>query len=547
MITIDNYFKEIEKININTFPETFRKSHDFILKSIGNGNNWNLYHNNVTIKRTIDLYLTKVNEFVASKKKEANTETGKKQTQPKNYDISKSQKAAAKSKVATQNSRSSRKQNTNTKKVEHIKEEIKYIKRFIGLHNKVKSSGAILSFIKALQKSIVQKLIRKTSPLAKEIEMIQDKLVNAFNKMKGDEKFQINDKDLPKLVSIAGGEEVYPSINFIKRFIGMQGKQMEEKKIELFLKQLENSLINKKITTDDPYNQTIKSILKRLKHRTSATISIGKSELNGLEEIVKNCSCKSSLGKIYNTYGKSLRQCRKQTYSDARKGACSYNKGLSGVGNGLLTAEEMANRKVDHLNFTNPWDSLMGKPAKNFTVMFHGEPGAGKTTLLLKFIEYLSNNFGDGLYISSEEHDAPTLTTLVKQLLNPIPKNLHFAPDLKTTDLSKYDFVVLDSVNDLGLKLEDFKELKRKYPTTAFILVLQHTKDGDYRGGKDWEHEIQIGARVENGIVTVYRNRYGIKGALDFFKYFGTQPVQKIVPLVETHQDDNDNINNELM
>jgi hypothetical protein len=94
--------------------------------------------------------------------------------------------------------------------VEHIREEVKFIKRYVGLHNKVKSPNAILAFIKALQRSIVQKLIRKTSPLSEEIEMIQNKLVQAYNKMKGDESFAINDKDLNHLVAIAGGEKVYP-------------------------------------------------------------------------------------------------------------------------------------------------------------------------------------------------------------------------------------------------------------------------------------------------------------------------------------------------
>ena len=63
--------------------------------------------------------------------------------------------------------------------------------------------------------------------------MIQNKLVQAYNKMKGEESFAINDKDLNHLVAIAGGEKVYPSIMVIKRFIGLQG-QDDEKKINAF-------------------------------------------------------------------------------------------------------------------------------------------------------------------------------------------------------------------------------------------------------------------------------------------------------------------------
>ena len=70
---------------------------------------------------------------------------------------------------------------------------------------------------------------------------------------------------------------------------------------------------------------------------------------------------------------------------------------------------------------------------------------------------------------------------------------------------------------NLGLQLQDYKDLRAKYPNTAFILILQHTKAGNYRGGKDWEHEIEIAGEVEEGVMTIYRNRYGVKGSLDFF------------------------------
>lgn len=526
MITLSNYFNEVNRIGVSTLPETLRKSHDFVLKSTSNGSNWDTYNRNATVKKVVDLYLSKLNEFVAS-----HTET---QPQPKTqrkalkpYPQTKSkQDIPSRMKVAKKASKA-RKEKKPGKRVENIREEVKFIKRYVGLHNKVKSPNAILSFIKALQRSIVQKLIRKTSPLSKDIETIQDKLVTIFNKMKGEERFQINEKDLGRFVSISGGEEVYPSIKFIKRFIGMQERELTTQQVESFLKQLENAVGKKKIMRDDPYADKLNAIYKKLK-TTAGKISLTKTELNGLEGIVKACGCHKNLGKIYNTQGRKLRQCKKRTYSDARKGACSHNKGLNGTPS-VLTAEQMGNRQFERLNFSYPWDILMGKPATNFNIMFHGEPGAGKTTLLLKFAEYLANNFGNVIYISSEEHEASTLTDKVNELLKPKPVNLAFAPDLRTPDLSLYDFIILDSVNDLGLKLDDFKKLKKDNPHAAFILILQHTKDGDYRGGKDWEHDIQIAAKVENGVVTVYRNRYGVKGSLDFFNHFNTKPSQSIV------------------
>ncbi len=511
-ITASNYFIEVERIGVNTLPETLKKGHDLVVKSTSNGSNWATYQSSEGIKKVIDLYFQKLSDYASTLKPD--TPPAKSSPEPKKKpatEKSKERKASPK-KVKE------KKEPKNVKHVEHIREEVKYIKRYVGLHNKVKSPNTILSFIKSLQRSIVQKLIRKTSPLSEEIEMIQNKLVQAYNKMKGEESFAINDKDLNRLVAIAGGEKVYRSIMVIKRFIGLQGQE-DEKKINGFLKQLENLVAKKEILKDDPYADKVNAIYKSLKQRTSSKISISKAELNGLEGIVKACGCKDGIGRIYNTGGKKLRACKRKTYSDASRGACSHNKGLSGV----LTAEEMANRKLDLLSFFSFWHSLFGNPAKNFTMMFHGEPHNGKTIFLLKLAQYLAENFGDVLYVSSEEFASPTMTKKVNEFLNPLPARLHFAENLQDPNLSDYQFIILDSVNDLGLKINEYKEMRKEHPDTAFIFILQHTKAGDFKGGKDWEHIAEIAGEVHKGVVTVTKNRYAPKSTMDFFRQFGIQ------------------------
>ena len=509
MITASNYFIEVERIGVETLPETLKKGHDLVVKSTSNGTNWANYQSSEGIKKVIDLYFQKLNEY-------ANTVSPKSITpEPSKAKKSPVKKAEQKTKAKAVKET---KEPKNVKHVEHIREEVKYIKRYVGLHNKVKSPNTILAFIKALQRSIVQKLIRKTSPLSEEIEMIQNKLVQAYNKMKGDESFAINDKDLNHLVAIAGGEKVYQSIAAIKRYIGLQGKD-DQKKINDFIKYLENLVDKKKLTKDDPYADKVNAIYKSLRQRSSTKVSISKAELNGLEGIVKAWGCKNEVGRIYDTGGKKLRPCKSKTYSDASRGACSHNRGLSGV----LTAEEMATRKLDLLNFFSFWHSLFGNPARNFTMMFHGEPHNGKTIFLLKLAQYLAENFGDVLYVSSEEFASPTMTKKVNEFLNPLPSRLHFAENLQDPDLSDYQFIILDSVNDLGLKINEYKELRKEHPDKAFIFILQHTKAGDFKGGKDWEHIAEIAGEVHKGVVNITKNRYAPKSTLDFFRQFGIQ------------------------
>lgn len=115
------------------------------------------------------------------------------------------------------------------------------------------------------------------------------------------------------------------------------------------------------------------------------------------------------------------------------------------------------------------------------------------------------------------------MTTKVKDFLVPFPQRLHFAENLQDPNLSDYDFVILDSVNDLGLKINQYKEMRKDHPNTAFIIVLQHTKAGDFKGGKDWEHIAEIVCEISKGAVNTTKNRYAPKNSLDFFKQFGIQ------------------------
>ena len=56
MITASNYFIEVERIGVNTLPETLQKGHDLVVKSTSNGANWATYQTSEGIKKVIDLY-----------------------------------------------------------------------------------------------------------------------------------------------------------------------------------------------------------------------------------------------------------------------------------------------------------------------------------------------------------------------------------------------------------------------------------------------------------------------------------------------------------
>jgi hypothetical protein len=535
VINRSNYFNTVQKFGIQNLPASLKEGHEYVEQATEKGNNWKYYQESDVVRQEIDQHMADVKEFLSKKSGSKKKSMPVKQAKPKT------------SRKPTPKEKPKAKPSATPKLVHHLKDEVKFIKRFVGLHNKVKTPNAVLAFIKTLQKSIVQKHITKDSLFAKEIKDIQEKLIRIYNNMKSDSLIKIEEKLLARMVGIAGGEEVYPSVGFIKSFIGMQGKDLEQKRRENFLKRLKNAASNRKVTNEDPFAEKLKKIFSYLQDYKSGTkVSFEKAELNGLKCICN--ACDKELGKIYNTSGKRVRRCKSNKYSDAGRGACSYNRGLEPLGklydtkgkrlrscksgkysdagrgacsynrglSGVMTAAQVASMQFEMLPFSGVWVNLLGKPEKNFTMIVHGEPGAGKSTFLIKFTRFLSG-LGKVHYVSSEEFGSATLTNLVNQYLNPIPGNVEFSNTWNQVNLSDYDFVVLDSVNDLGFNLEDFKTLKQQHPNTAFIAVLQHTKDGQFKGGKEWEHEAQIAGKIEEGTISIYKNRYGVKGNWYFF------------------------------
>jgi hypothetical protein len=514
MINRGNYDKIIADFGIENLDPVLKASHENYLQIS------EFYDDDDAVRETIELYFAKLEWFIKnfkSKEKDKNPGKQKKHTPepdretPKVKKETRAKPSAPKEKI-TKDKRS-KAENIHSKGVEHLTEEVKIIRRFVGLHNKIKSKPSILSFIKALQKAIVQKFITKKSPFVKYITNIQEALIAFYNKMGMEGQYEIDSRDLSKLVAIAGGEKVYKSIGIIKRFIGLYGSEPGDRALNL-LTHINNAVQKGGIQKDDPYFNKVKQIQTILNAhaKSNKKISISKAELNGLQGILNDCGCKQDIGRIYDTKGKSLRQCRKKTYSDAKKGACSHNKGLSGV----MSAQEVARMQFTLLPFTDIWKDTFGTPEKNFTLMLHGEPGAGKSTALVKFAKYLSG-LGRVLYVTPEEYKSVTMQNLVKRYMYPVPYNVTFSGNLSQVNPKDYDFVIFDSVNAMRLSIEEFVKMKKDCPNTAFIYVLQNTKDGQFRGGKEWEHEAQIAAEVSNGNLHVYKNRYGIKGNWYFF------------------------------
>jgi hypothetical protein len=537
MITIENYFQRVDKTLLNSIPDALLEFHEYVQESTDNGEDLSIYKEDPAIRETIDNYLEKLNAYL-EKKKIKSIENKKpeekmapvfQQEKPRSIPEKKArQTKPQKVKKAASKSVSPKPVvKVHSKSVEKIDDAVRIIQRYVGLHGKSRTVSQLMPLLKTIQKAILEKRIGLKHKYADQIKTIQDQLVKIFNKNKPDTligPITITEPALSSYVKIAGGEKIYKSISFLKRLVGLQGKMLSKDKLELF-----SASVNRAAIPDtDPYASKLSEVLKTLKksYQNGSPLEISKQELHGLNGIIKTCSCNHDLGTIYKSKVRGSRQCRSKRFSDSKgQGSCSHHRGLKGLGElpSSMSAQEMMNQKVEYLPFEGSWKGLVGNPAPGFKMMVHGGPGSGKSSMLIQMAYYLATNFGPVMYVTSEEYTPKTIQSKLSQLPN-IPSGLDFFKQLEPDRIAEFKFVIIDSVNHMKLGYDQFLKLVEKHPDVSFIFILQHTKQGMFKGGMDWEHEADIAMEVNDHTAKTYKNRFGVKGSCNFFNPDWNQP-----------------------
>jgi len=488
MITIDNYFNKANTIDFSSFPDALKKGHEFVTKATANGSSWVSYHSSEAIKKTVDIYLSKLNEFVSSNTKAEKKQT-KKEKQRQDHDeiIQETmRRQGIKHKEKTAPKAKDKQPLPQPQMVERIPEELRFIRRFVNLNDKTKTKEDILRFINSLQKAIVEKRIRKTSTYAEQIRYIQGKLIEVYNSMKGKIHLELKPDTLEKMKVLVKEEKVMPSVNFIKAYINMNGKPGMKKKADGLLKRITRMVDKKLIPANDPYMNELISITKNLESflddPTQKTLSIERNEMNGLEGIL-GCACNQLNG---------------------------FNEMPA-----IMNSMDFANLQFETIGLKGKWLDLIGDPSSNFTAMVFGKPKMGKSYLCIDFAGYLARNHGKVLYVAKEEGLDMTLQKKLndKDVAHP---NLYVSSVLPE-NLTPYDFIFLDSVNKLGLTPEDLSRLKAINPAKSFIFIFQTTKMGAFRGANTFQHDVDIVIEVPERGKAVQMGRFNQGGEINVF------------------------------
>jgi len=180
---------------------------------------------------------------------------------------------------------------------------------------------------------------------------------------------------------------------------------------------------------------------------------------------------------------------------------------------GVMDAGDLRAMEFEEIELSGRYKDEFVKLYSDTQIMIWGRPTHGKTVYLLLFTKYLALEQNlKVLFVANEEIGRSTLKQKLDQFDIPKHANLKFVSDFEQLKKAGYkiedfDVIVLDSVQTLDMKLKDYTDLVRAHPGRIFIPVVQATKDGEFRGGLAWEHEVDICGQVYNRKLKLSKNR----------------------------------------
>ncbi|MCU0435420.1 MAG: hypothetical protein MUC87_18325 [Bacteroidia bacterium] len=383
--------------------------------------------------------------------------------------------------------------------VEMIDEQIKLLKRFKPMIGKTVPLTRLLNFIKALQRAIHLRKVRKTDRYADELETVQRFALKAYNgASENTVKVKAPADLVERLKTISTSQKVRASVKFLQAFVNVSGIPYREvsTRIKTLLERLDFYTERGLIKPTDPYYSNVQKaaniLRKAIDERTP--VFVPQVQLNGLAGIV--------------SYSKQSKK-KKSLKHNSKKKELGFIPSPEVRNTQVMTAKQMAEMEFETLPFTGYYKRLLGNPEHNFWLMIYGAPFQGKTTFSINFAKYLAENIGKVLYISSEQYRSESLKQVIQRVNAQGINLIHFTPSLdKAPDLAHYDFVFFDSANAANLRVNEIMQLREQYPGTAFITILQSVKSGDFHGKQEWRHIPDIVLKIENGKLQTEKNRY---------------------------------------
>jgi hypothetical protein len=333
-----------------------------------------------------------------------------------------------------------------------------------------------LNLLSGLQKAILERKLRKDSPYAKEVNLMQEQLIKAYEKMGDMAEIKIDAKNLKRYLEIAGSQENMLSIILLKAYVSLNGKKGMKERAEKLIERMTKAVQKGKIHKNDKYAKRLNDAFESLKNFVAGnadTLKISRTELNGLMGIVGD-----------DLFGQK-KSLNGTDYEDDEEGAI------------VVPSGELLGMDFETIGLQGKYRELIGDPSVGFSAMVYGLPKSGKSTLCLDFAKHLAEHHGKVLYCAVEEGFGYTLKEKIERL-NASHRNL-FITDRIPADISPYQFVFIDSVSKAGMDVADLEELRKQYPGVSFIFIYHTTKEGRFKGVNTHAHEVDVIIEVGKG------------------------------------------------
>jgi hypothetical protein len=176
--------------------------------------------------------------------------------------------------------------------------------------------------------------------------------------------------------------------------------------------------------------------------------------------------------------------------------------------------------KVNYLSLTRVWRDFFGSLEESFSMLIWGLPGMGKSSFILLFLQELQR-IGACLYLTTEEtqakiaHKAGVMNVrstgygmdALEIKTNPYQAIQYYAGS------GKYQFIVVDSISEMKMTAEQAQYLINTFPHVNFTFISHSNKDGRaYAGAKEIAHKVDVVIKIDEGIATTVKNRFGETG-----------------------------------
>ncbi|GAB5419172.1 MAG: hypothetical protein Crog4KO_06800 [Crocinitomicaceae bacterium] len=382
-----------------------------------------------------------------------------------------------------------KKSTVEKRKVDAFSDELKFIQRYVNINGRAKKRNHIRLFIKALQRSIRQRRIRKTSRFASEIKIIQKSLIDLFEKFENNSQsilVKLPQKRLKAYTEILKKIEELESIKLIQSYINIQGQYTQPAKVNNLLTRIKNAINSNKIKRTEKHYGTVQKIVS----------------------ILEPIAAQKRIGKVFLPILSQNLAGFNQVPENQFNPAIPKNK--------VMNSMDIMELKFESLEFTGKWHKFIGDPSPGFTTMIYGRPKMGKSFLSIDFASYLAKNHGKVLYVAAEEQISAILQDKLRKQ-NAAHPNLDLIGSLPE-DLSGYDFVFIDSVNHYNLSVEDLRNLKDQNPTISFVYVFQTTKTGLFRGSNEFQHDVDVVIEIPEKGTAIQYGRFNAGSEMKIFK-----------------------------